>query len=901
MSRSRTWILLAAGLLLAGGRLQAQPRNVESRAFDKAVEKFRQTFYEQAESEFAQFVETYTNSARLPEAILYQAEARLQQSNYAGAIQLLSTSQSRAGKWADQYLFWQAQARLRQADYSGAAEDFARLLREFPGSSASLDAVIGEATAHAKLSQWGRVVELLGSSNGFFQGAARTNAAGQRAPSGYLLLSEAQLELRDYEAAETALRPLANIPLAPQMDWQRQYLVCRIDLAKGQTAEALSGASNLVALASGAGQRALQAESISFEGSLLERLGRTEEAIAAYTNNLVEGVPSERQGQALLHVTQLLLAQGESQEAAKMLQQFVNKYPRAPGVPQALLSLGELRLRQEAAAWESNSLSRAAAPALALTNAVEPLRALIRQFPQSPLMGKAQLDLGWCFWFQTNLPQCAAAFQAAIQGLAPSADLATAHFKLGDAQYGQTNFAGALTNYQAVIDLFEHHPELAPADHDMLATNLLERALYQAVRAALGAGDMAAATNAMAKLLAWYPHGFHTDRAVLLAGQAVGQQGSPAAAREIFQAFEQQAPDAPLAPQVKLAIAHTYEEQTNWDEAIAQYDGWLATFTNHEDQPYALFYRAWANSQAGRDTNALVQFTNLVAQFPTHALAARAQYWVGCYFFRSGNPVEAERNFQLLFRSTNWPPSELTWQAQMMAGRAAVAQQHWNDATNYFVTLANTQNCPAELRARAMFALGDTIVSMGDPSDTNKVASYLDAISVFDGIGRLYPSNQLAVLALGQKANCLLQWARTPQQYEQASNAFQQVIDCPRADPATRSQAKVGLGSVLEKLADLPAQTNTMRTNLLTQALVCYTDVVTQDPPEDPGPDSAYWFWVGRAGKGAVRVLERFQDWQRAISVCDRMAELVPPLRATFEERKKRDQQNLEAAEKSSR
>ena len=44
---------------------------------------------------------------------------------------------------------------------------------------------------------------------------------------------------------------------------------------------------------------------------------------------------------------------------------------------------------------------------------------------------------------------------------------------------------------------------------------------------------------------------------------------------------------------------------------------------------------------------------------------------------------EAERNYKLLFQSTNWAPCELTYTAQLMAGRAAVARQGWKDVDVY--------------------------------------------------------------------------------------------------------------------------------------------------------------------------------------------------------------------------
>src|SRR5882724_540890 len=95
-------ILVLALLLFAQPRLGAAP-SAENRAFEAAASAFGGAFYDRAEAEFADFTLKFPQSTRLPEAILFQAKARLEQTNYTGAIQLLSTNLTAAGIQADQY------------------------------------------------------------------------------------------------------------------------------------------------------------------------------------------------------------------------------------------------------------------------------------------------------------------------------------------------------------------------------------------------------------------------------------------------------------------------------------------------------------------------------------------------------------------------------------------------------------------------------------------------------------------------------------------------------------------------------------------------------------------------------------------------------------------------------
>ena len=111
------WILVLTLLLAAGPRLWAA--SAADRAFDAAAKAFQDTFYDRAEAEFADFCQKFPTSPRLAEAILLQAEARLELTNYAGAIELLSAHQGAAGTNADQYLFWLAEAHVAQRGLPG--------------------------------------------------------------------------------------------------------------------------------------------------------------------------------------------------------------------------------------------------------------------------------------------------------------------------------------------------------------------------------------------------------------------------------------------------------------------------------------------------------------------------------------------------------------------------------------------------------------------------------------------------------------------------------------------------------------------------------------------------------------------------------------------------------------
>jgi TolA-binding protein len=388
-------------------------------------------------------------------------------------------------------------------------------------------------------------------------------------------------------------------------------------------------------------------------------------------------------------------------------------------------------------------------------------------------------------------------------------------------------------------------------------SNLFEPALYQEVIAGEASGDLAAAENALTRILAWYPEGFHTERAVLLMGQAFSRAGDPHRARSLFTGYINVASNATRLPDIQLAIARTYEKENDWTNAIQQYDRWLSTFSNHVARPQAEYYRAWATAQTGDRTNAFSAFTNLISRFPTNDLAALAQWWVADYFFGMGAFSSAEDGYEKIV--LQWPGSELAAQAQMMAGRSASARYSYKDARKYFADLYNNTNCPLDLRVQALFALGDT-------SPSEKSGSYEEAINAFRIIARDYSTNKLAVLALGQKACYTLQWAQTNSQYEAARDAFFEVITNAQADARATNIATIGLGVVLEKMAQQrPEQARDLRQ----QALDKYVSVFLNE-------EQIEMFWIKYAGMEAGRLASEMQEWQKAMKIYRRLQQMLP-------------------------
>ena len=852
---SRSFLILLA--LVFSARLAFAADSREANAFDTAMKTFKLA-PELSEKDFADFVQNYRNSVRKPEAILYEARAMLSAGRVTNAVQLLTDNLATngTGKLAPEYLYRLGLAYFQNNDYPAAAATFGNMVDKYPDSFYALDATIRQADAFAHLGRWRLLIETLSQTNKLFQESVHKGTVSATIASGFLLLGEAQLALGDTNGVERTLRSLDAQSLNTQLKWQRDYLVARLQRIEGRLDEALQTSNSLLA----AQDRASRAEGVAFQGGVLEQQGNLSAAANIYTNNLAPDVPPEQQRRAILKIAELdLKLPDKLPDAVASLTKYLEQKPAPEAADIAMLTLAEVRMKQ-ALNGETNLFD----------NALAQLQNLTNSYPNSPAIGKALLDLGWCLWSQGKISESQRAFRGAADRLPYSEEQAEARFKWADTQFAARDFAAAVTNYNSIAEKYASLPEAKE-------NRLIERALYQSARAALNEHDLVAATSALKNILAWYPNGLAGPSVLLLAGQGFVEQNDPAGARQLFEEFEKLYPDSPLLSEVRLATARSYEAEKNWDAAITNYVSWTEMFTNHHLLAQAQFSLAWDQYMAGRETNALILFTNFIVRFPTNELAARAQFWVGDFYFRQGDSSAAEINYQLVFQNTNWPVSELTYEARMRAGRSATAHFNYKQAINYFTNLL-ALDCPPELRVQATFGYADATIAQ---DSTNKTADINEALRSLQTIVQNRSNTVDAAQAWGMIGNCHFELgAKDPGEYTNAVAAYTNVISAPAASSAAVNEARFKLGATLEKQAAL--KTGAEQTALMKDALRQYVTTFNEDLDDPDGPSA---LWIKKSGMAAGQVAESLQQWDVAGKIYDQLKHLLPMLAPTLDKK----------------
>ena len=388
------------------GWVQAAPSRAETKAWNAACARFQDAnsalLWSSVETNFAEFTIKYPASEHYSEAVLYHAQALFEQQKFDATINLLSVESTNASNHVDGFLYWTALSLARKGADEKAADTFARLAREHPESNLQPKALFLEAEAHSRMEAWKRVVEDLAEAEGPFQKFARSNPQDEMVVRGLLLLGRARFILKDYEGMEKTLAwPGADHWLGDS-GWQRQLLLCRGQMERGLSTNALSGVTNLIFLS---GNNAdLKARSTLLQGQILKNLGRLADAEQAYLSNLDPSLPFERRKEALFLSIELLLQKRQVAEARKLFDDFAittasSTNSIASTNSDVMLLLGaELSLKQYL--LNKNGGPTNNTPPNGSTNllqqATDEFQRLLRDHSNSPYLGKALLNLGWC-------------------------------------------------------------------------------------------------------------------------------------------------------------------------------------------------------------------------------------------------------------------------------------------------------------------------------------------------------------------------------------------------------------------------------------------------------------------------------------------------------------------------
>ncbi len=844
------WLGLVLFLASALPVARAQEPTPDQLAFDAALRAMDGRLYQRAAEEFAAMAEAFPNSPLRAAAIERSRLAR-------------------------------GEAALASGQWRPAADAFAGFLKDFPGSTNRLHGSLREALALLRSGDAvGARDRIAGVGSPFQVALASGSIPAEAGFEGHLLLAEARQRNGEHAAALQALDAASPYATDPGRQWRRERLRHDVAVDGKLPGPRMLAAEALLSLSGSSTNQVLKAEANALAARAHFDAGQPERAEPLWERNTAADIPPAFQREAIVQVGQALLARGNLPVARARLERFLNGRPVDPNWHPVRVLLGQVLFRQYAAARSSGAGSAefAGLPTLVLGQ----LEAVLTNQPPPDLAGPIQYLRGWCLWEEglaqpARLAEAEAAFRRAIESLPPSAEQATARFKVGDASLLRGDPVTALSHFMAVAQGYTNDP--------VVARELRPMAWQQAIAAAIAATNAAAASTAMERLLQTHPDAEVSGRSALLVGQSLVRQGAAESGRALLARFAERFPDAPVTASVRLALASAFMAERQWAPALRELDGWVVRYTNHPSLPQAEYDRAYASAESGLATNAVEQFRALAQRFPTNALSQTAQLWLGTHFYNLGDFGQAELAYVGVLTNGLWKGSAAAQRARLLASQAALARGSSTNAIQYLLELLNDPLTPEPERASGYFYLGEARLAALPPGTNAPMAGFAEALEAFTGAAR-FTNQPVVVAAWGRMAYCQLQLAaQSPLALSRAVELFQRILESPAADVASRAKALVGMGSACERMASGkgPAEA----AEFSERALKNYLDVVLGSGFLRPG-ESVPPRLLEEAGVAAGQLLEERRRFVEADGLYDRLGRELPALKPVWDARRER-------------
>jgi len=818
----------------------------EKRDFSTAMRWYQGGWWEKADEALGNFINRYPNSDLVPEAIIRRAQAKLKKGDFEGAYNLLITNANALTPVQEQFFLTLGEAAWAKGDFITASKAFKEVWERFPGSINAPLAAYNQALALTKLSLWDDTVSLMTNPACPLYSFFTLEITNQLAIDTKLLYTEALIATKRFDEAK---KILTTVPIPPEDEctrWRRDYQLAVLTFNCGDLTTAINLTSNLLTSARQCTQKPFLAETLLLQTKCYLAIGDTNTASTLIESLLSSNMPTQYRQWALATLVEFALKSGDDTKAAIILNEYKDDEAFSGVFP---LVSAELALFQaeKLIPPSTNCPTGKLLPTNAYSLLVEAIQQASKiqvplgstlQVPQAPLV-KA-----WAYWHLGDLSNCTTTLQLNLEKFKNTSELPLAFSKLADAQFCQGLYESALSNYINALDALNQWPSLK--------AHILPRALYQALASAIYADLPEQANRLLERIIRESPTPDIQQRAFLFWGLYATKQHDYTDAIRILTEFCQKFPSSPLLPEAQLMLGHLYQLSGDYQKALEIYDNWSLQNTSHQLWDHAQYKRAITYAQCGRVEEAINIMKQLAAK--TNSLAATAQFWIADRYFRLSDLAKAEENYQLVFH--RWPSTEIARRAKLNAARVAAVRAGFNDAVKYCFELTNDPSTPAELVAESLFLYGDILTKMPSSDSTAPGANVEEAIRVFSKIIQLFPTNELAIHATGRIGDCyLILGSYNPAFYENALTTYSNLITNPVAPAQIRSQAEIGLGIALEKMATKKSPPHS--TNMLTNALFHYLRVIYGENLR--AGETADSFWIKEAAVRAIKIMDDLQ------------------------------------------
>ena len=399
----------------------------------------------------------------------------------------------------------------------------------------------------------------------------------------------------------------------------------------------------------------LLAEAHYLIGVSQSRLGDAKGAAQSLETSLQASATWRRADDAVLLLSQSLLAVGKKGEASQVFDRF-NRQVDESDRPDAV------RYQMAEAKYQADQFAEA----------LEDYSLLIERWPKSEFIPNARFGQAWS-QFKTGDAA------AATETLTLLIENHPQHELIPRAYRTRAMCRQMTEDYQGGIADIERFLQTNPAGDDV-ADALFMRGLCES---ALGQVDDARET--FAAILKNHADYRRADRVLYELAWALKSTGQAQAASEHFARIAQQFPASDLAAEANYHVAENHYQQKKYAEAIEHYKTAAAKSNRGDIGEKAAYKLGWSHFQQAAYQPALASFRTQVSKFPQGKLVADGRFMIGECLFKSGQYEQALQAYEEV--PTNDLAENSRALSQLHAGQAAAQLKRWEDTIRLLAPL----------------------------------------------------------------------------------------------------------------------------------------------------------------------------------------------------------------------
>ncbi len=482
-------------------------------------------------------------------------------------------------------------------------------------------------------------------------------------------------------------------------------------------------------------------------------------AIHALTQGieLAEDVERARVGRLILG--QLLVRLNRLKEGVPLLKAFIAV---APGDPNA----GPLQLYLSRQLLEHDDY----------VQAVEEFQHYLESFKDPVGIAEASYGKAWGLYKLERYAESATAFQKAYELFGEGRRKEESLFKTADAYFKNAQYELAYQTYEKLSGTYTN-------------SALVVQSLYQMGECYVERNQFPEALKQFTQISELYSTNRFAEKSLLRIATTAKEQGDPDAALKGFDVVIQRFTNGQYRSEALLQRGELRWQKIDFEGALADFRAVVTDYPDSEQAQSAYYWQGVCKYYSGKEAEAIRIWEAYVEAYASSPDVPNVLYWVGQHEYNQKLYAETEK--RMLGIEANYPDHTLADDALYLAARSASKQGDFSGANEHFTALVKTYPKSNRLAETRFF----------QAENFRELFKYTAAIVLYDNIILNHPDSFLVDRAWLRKGTChFMAGVQDAQEYKNAIDAYQHVLDSRDASLGMKYQSEHGIGLCYGKM-----------------------------------------------------------------------------------------------------